>query len=301
MKHVISVSIGSSARNKSVEIELSGEKILIERIGTDGSIKKATDILRYYDGRVDALGLGGADLGLMVDQRYYPIYSIRNIAKNIRYTPLTDGVGLKHTFEAQIANFLEDQCSSWLDQQGRRVFLMVSVSRWGMAQSFIEAGYHCTFGDFMFTIGLPMPVYSRKMILFYNRLLCPLITRLPFSWIYPFESEDVVAVPRFTKHYHNANVIAGDCIYLKKRMPKSMVNKILVTNTTTEDDTNYFQKCGVKYLVTTTPVFQGRSFGTNVLEAVITAIAGKGRNLKAEELESWIKILNIKPEIRELN
>jgi hypothetical protein len=31
MKHAVSVSIASSRRNKSVEIELLGEKVLIER------------------------------------------------------------------------------------------------------------------------------------------------------------------------------------------------------------------------------------------------------------------------------
>lgn len=40
MEQAVSVSIGSSKRNKSVEVELLGEKVLIERIGTDGWMKK---------------------------------------------------------------------------------------------------------------------------------------------------------------------------------------------------------------------------------------------------------------------
>ncbi|KUJ90606.1 MAG: hypothetical protein XD37_1142, partial [Thermoanaerobacter thermocopriae] len=36
MKKVVSISIGSSTRNKTAEVEILGEKFVIERIGTDG-------------------------------------------------------------------------------------------------------------------------------------------------------------------------------------------------------------------------------------------------------------------------
>ena len=40
MKHIVSVSIGSSKRDKRTEQELLGEKVIVERIGTDGSIER---------------------------------------------------------------------------------------------------------------------------------------------------------------------------------------------------------------------------------------------------------------------
>lgn len=62
MKHVVSVSIGSSKRDHKVEIELMGERILIERRGTDGSLAQAGRMIQELDGKVDAIGLGGMDL-----------------------------------------------------------------------------------------------------------------------------------------------------------------------------------------------------------------------------------------------
>ncbi len=58
---------------------------------------------------------------------------------------------------------------------------------------------------------------------------------------------------------------------------------------------------GLKYLATTTPIFEGRSFGTNLLEAALTAYAGKGRVLTVEELESLQKELKIEPTLQKLN
>ena len=74
MKRAVSVSIGSSKRDKAVEVELLGEMVRIERIGTDGDMDKAARLFAELDGKVDAFGLGGADLGLMVDNKWYPLY-----------------------------------------------------------------------------------------------------------------------------------------------------------------------------------------------------------------------------------
>jgi hypothetical protein len=301
MKQVVSVSLGSSARDKSIELEILGEKIHIERIGTNGNLELAGRIIRDYDGKVDAFGLGGADLGLTVREDYYPLHSVRQIAGCAKLTPMVDGMGLKNTLESHVADFLEQNLSHWLDQQGRKVFLVSAVSRWTMAQSFLDAGYSPTFGDIMFSLGLPIPVYSSQNMLRIIKVLCPIVTRLPFRWIYPVGPENETPSPRFERHYREATVVAGDCLYIKQALPDHLWNKMVVTNTTTEADVELFRKCGIKYLVTTTPVLEGRTFGTNVMEAVITACAGKKEPLSREELQVWIDRLGMVPQIRELN
>ena len=83
-------------------------------------------------------------------------------------------------------------------------------------------------------------------------------------------------------------------------MPEDMTGKIIVTNTTTPADVEFLKERGVKYLITTTPVMDGRSFGTNMLEAALVAAAGKGRTLTDDELNQIIDELDLKPQIREL-
>ncbi|MFB0546877.1 MAG: hypothetical protein ACETWB_08195 [Anaerolineae bacterium] len=69
MKRVVSVSLGSSKRDHKVVVELLGQEVSIERIGTDGDAKKAARLYSELDGQVDALGVGGVDLGLRVGDR----------------------------------------------------------------------------------------------------------------------------------------------------------------------------------------------------------------------------------------
>jgi hypothetical protein len=56
-------------------------------------------------------------------------------------------------------------------------------------------------------------------------------------------------------------------------MPARLDSKTVVTNTTTEDNIALLKERGVKAIITTTPRYDGRSFGTNMMEAALTAPA----------------------------
>jgi hypothetical protein len=301
MKHVVSVSLGSASRNKTIKVQIAGEEIVIERIGTGGDMQKAAGIIRDLDGKVDAFGLGGCDLGMTVNGRYYPLHSVKKIADFAKNTPLTDGGGLKNTLESKTAFYLEQQLGGLIQKNGKHVLLVNAVSRWGMARSFIDAGYTCIYGDFMFSLGMPIPVRSEKGILLAVSLFLPLVTRMPFHWIYPVGDTEEKYTPKYERFYHEAAIIAGDCLYIRQHLPKNMNGKIIVTNTTTEEDIDVFRKSGVSHILTTTPVFDGRTFGTNVMEAVIHALSGKKTPLTETELNQWIEKLNLVPQLRQLN
>ncbi|MFY9271602.1 MAG: hypothetical protein WAO37_01165, partial [Thermacetogeniaceae bacterium] len=80
MKRVVSVSLGSSKRDHKVEAEFLGEKFVIERIGTDGDMERAIEVIRELDGKVDAFGMGGIDLYLVAGNRRYALREAKKIA-----------------------------------------------------------------------------------------------------------------------------------------------------------------------------------------------------------------------------
>jgi hypothetical protein len=301
MKRAVSISIGSSKRNKAVEIELMGEKVSIERIGTDGDMEKAAQLYREMDGKVDAFGVGGADLGMMVDKKWYPLYSVQKMVRFVKQTPLVDGAGLKNTLENKLAPFVDKNIGDYVQQRGKKVLVTSGADRWGMSKSFIDAGYETVFGDLMFGLGLPFAVRSEASLKFLAGLLMPIAGRLPFEWVYPTGEKQEVRVPKWEKYYHWGTVIAGDCHYVKRHMPDDMQGKVIATNTTTPEDVALFKKLGVKYLVTSTPVLEGRSFGTNMMEAALVAISGKNRPLTAAEYNELLDKLGFEPQLQELN
>lgn len=299
MKHAVSISIGSSTRNKSVEVELLGEKVCIERIGTDGSMEKAAQLYKELDGKVDAFGVGGTDLGLTVGNKWYPLHSVQPMVRFIQKTPLVDGGGLRHILEIEIAQFIESQVGSYIKE--KKALITAGVDRWDMAMSFTNAGYQCVFGDLMFGLGIPIAIRSIRSIKILAALLLPVVGRLPFDWIYPTGEKQEKCIPKWGKYYQWATVLAGDCLYIKRHMPDRLDGKVVATNTTTPEDVERFRMAGVKYLVTSTPVLEDRSFGTNMMEAAFIAVSGKGRKLTHDELRKMLDQLGLHPQLRQLN
>ena len=298
MKRAVSISIGSSKRNKAVEVELLGEKVLIERIGTDGSMEQAAQMYRELDGKVDAFGVGGTDLGLTVDNRWYPLYSVKPMVRFVKQTPLVDGSGLKNTLERRVVQFMEGKIDGCI--KDKKVLMTTGVDRWGMSVSFEQAGYEMVLGDLMFALGIGLPVRSLAGLKRVAAIMIPIAGRLPFEWVYPTGEKQEKRIPKWEQYYQWANVIAGDCHYIKRHMPDHLDGKVIVTNTTTPEDVALFRQVGIKYLVTTTPVLQGRSFGTNMMEAALVAVSGKGRKLTYAEYDELIERLGMQPQVQEL-
>lgn len=301
MKRAVSISIGSSKRNKAVEVTLLGEKVSIERIGTDGDMEAAALKFKELDGTVEAFGVGGADLGALVDGKWFPLYSVQPMVRFVKKTPLVDGGGLKNTLENKAPAFVDKTIGDYVNSRGRKVLVALGMDRWGLSKSFVEAGYETIFGDFMFGLDIPIAIRKLSTLKTLGNLLMPVVGRLPFEWVYPTGEKQEKRTPKWGKYYEWATVIAGDCHYIKRFMPDSLQGKVIVTNTTTPEDVEAFRKAGVKYLVTTTPVLEGRSFGTNMMEAALVAVSGKGRPLTWDELNQMLDRLGFEPQLQELN
>ena len=303
MKRAVSISIGSSTRDKSGSVNLFGKTIQIERIGTDGDMKKATQLYQELDGTVGALGVGGAVLGLLVGQEWYDFHSILPMVRDVKSSPLVDGTGLKDTLERQAGAIVVPL----LDGKPRRVFNMSGVDRYGLARGFMDQSFESVFGDLMFALGVDIPVRSDAALKRLAKLLTPVLTRLPFHWLYPTGEKQETHTPKFTKYFEWASVIAGDCHYITKYMPERMDGKIVVTNTTTEKDRTLFKNAGVRYLITTTPIVDGRSYGTNMMEAaILTAldwqepVSYAHPNGYFTKMSQVVAELGLKPNLKEL-
>ena len=78
-KHVVSVSLGSSTRDKAVTIELGGVEIRAERRGVDGDTKAFNRLMKELDGTVDVLAVGGTEIAFHVDGEVIPLGKIGGV------------------------------------------------------------------------------------------------------------------------------------------------------------------------------------------------------------------------------
>lgn len=299
MKRAVSISLGSSQRNKAVVVKLLGEEVSIERIGADGDEAKARQMFAELDGQVDALGVGGIDLGVHTPWKLYPLHSALKLVQDVKRTPYVDGSGLKETLERRVMQVVEERIGAEL--QPKTAFLVAGITRYGMTESFIQAGYACVFGDLMFGLDIPLPIRGLSTVNRLARVLMPIVGRMPLSMLYPTGQKQEVVIPKYHAQYQGNTITAGDFLYVKQHMPDDMRGKVIVTNTTTESDVAFLKTRGVRYLITTTPLLDGRTFGTNMMEAALIAASGKGRRLTEAELNEMIEQLGFQPTLQKLN
>lgn len=273
MKHVVSVSLGSHRRDHVVETIIAGEKFRIERVGTDGNLEKAIAMVKALDGKVDAFGMGGIDLYIQAGRNRYMLKDAKRIAEAARLTPIVDGSGLKNTLERKAINYLADK--GIINFREKKVLLVCGVDRFGMAEALVENGANIIFGDLIFSLNIPLQIRSLDTLAALARVLGPVISRLPFKYLYPTGSKQETITGKYGKYYDNNEVIAGDFHYIKKYLPNRIEGKTIITNTVTKEDVALLQERGARMLITTTPELQGRSFGTNVMEAVMVVLLNK--------------------------
>lgn len=293
MKHAVGISLGSSKRDKKVIVNLNGVEIQVERIGTDGDIEKARRLYLELDGKVDAFGVGGVDLYLRLDAREYPLHAALKLVSGVKQTPLCDGRGLKHTLERRVFQLAKAELG---EVRFKQAFIPVSVDRMGLAEAVAEVSDQIVSGDLMVAFGVPIPLYGIPAFKRVASVMLPMVSYFPMSMIF-YGSDGAEQEPKYVKYFEESDLIAGDFLFMRKYMPKSLAGKTVVTNTTTEENIALLKERGVKTVITTTPRYDGRSFGTNTTEAMLTAYADKGRRLTDEELNGLIDELGLKPSV----
>lgn len=307
MKRVVSISLGSSKRNSTSEVELLGERFEVSRIGTDGDMAAFGEKICQLDGKVDAIGLGGCDRYLWTDRKRYTIRDVDRLARLAKVTPVVDGSGVKNTLERKTIQYLQD--TRIVDFAQSKVLVACAVDRFGMAQTIARLTDTAVYGDLMFSLGIPVPMKSYGTVRALAATLLPIITRLPFKWIYPTGKKQESSKPKYQKYYEWADVIAGDFHFIKRTLPTVesglLGGKALITNTLTAEDTQLLADRKLGMFVTSMPEEMkspdGRYYATNVFEGVLITLLGKRpEEVTVEDYEPLLERMNWKPTVRML-
>ena len=304
MKKILSISVGSASRDHTTRKEFLGQLVELSRKGTNGDLRKAVELYKHFDGKVDAFGVGGLEFYLAVGDRRYYFREVQQIRDAVIISKIGDGNGVKGLLVKRAFAALEEHLN--IDGQtlkGMRALKTNAVDRYVMAETLVAFGCDPVFGDFMFSLGLPIPVRKLSTVRLIAAILLPFITKMPFKWFYPLGSaQDKEPEPKWSKYYEEAEILAGDFVSIRAHMPADLSGKIIVTNTTTARNVEELQQRNLKILVTTTPRLEGRSFGTNVMEATLLALMDKPQSeVTSADFLDLIDRIPLEPNIEVLN
>uniref|UniRef100_A0A7C4QX63 Quinate 5-dehydrogenase n=1 Tax=candidate division CPR3 bacterium TaxID=2268181 RepID=A0A7C4QX63_UNCC3 len=294
---VVSLSLGNREGDHQYIGDFFGKKVYIARIGTNGNIYLLKDMIKFFNdlppGKItkshnfikdfdiprvpDTLGLGGTTIYLWKGKTFKEGVLLRDISYRI---PMLDGYLIKMSLEYMVTKEIISR--GFLS--GKKVLLTSAVDREGMALALVEGKSIGTvgdviYGDLMYLLGIGVPIYNIKVLNFITQLLYPIAHNMSISFFYPQGEKQKERVVKWEKWQNWANCIAGDFHQMFTPLIKDLTGKIILTNTTTSKEVEELKSRGLNTLITTTPDFDGRSFGTNVIEALFVALGAKPLNI----------------------
>ncbi len=271
---ICGVSLGSSARDFRAEFSLAGVDYEIQRCGTDGELAKAIDLIKSLDGRVAAIGLGGVNLAYVLGARHYPIREGTALAQAARVTPVVDGAFVKELWEPCLIRELAS--SGRLILRGKQVLLSSALDRYHLGVCLEQLGARVWVGDALLALKLPLLFPTVRSFALAGIAAMPLLSRLPLKFLYPLGKKQESRKQGWNFLLHSMDVFAGDFHLINRYLPPSLTGKSLLTSTLTADDRQELARRGAAHIYPLGLTFSGRSFGANIVDALLTAAAGLG-------------------------
>ncbi len=270
-KEIVSISLGPSGRDYEFTTQMFGEEIHVRRFGADGDVRRAHELVAQFDGQVDAIGLGGMNVYFQVGHRTYIHQQIQQVANAAQISPVVDGVHLKNTLERLAINQVAQQQRGIFSH--KRVFVVSGIDRYAVAQVLGSFTHRILFGDPIFHLNLPFALRSFKQLERYAGLALPALCRAPYGKLCPVGSEQDLRTPRGMKYFDQADIIAGDFVYIRRFAPDNLRGKVVITNALSAADVEDLRERGVESLITITPPLDEKHpfVGSNVIEAIFVS------------------------------
>jgi len=303
MKRVVSISLGSAQRDYHITVQVLGQHVEVRRIGTNGDVARAMALVREFDGKVDAIGLGGLTPVFRIGRARYPHQEAIHIAAQAQRTPVVDGGVVKATLERWAIAQAVQQIPALL--RYKRVLITSGIERYQLAAAISQYEPELRFADPIIHAGIPFlpPPRSIEQLELYAATALPILALLPYRFLHPVALGQEGFDGRAVELFRWADVIAGDFAFIRRFAPNDLTRKTIITDDPSPAEIEDLRRRGVTTLVTMTPPLnEQRPFlAADVLEAIITAITESPRQPGDGEVIDFITAAGWGPTVQDLN
>jgi predicted amino acid dehydrogenase len=272
MKHVVGISLGASSQDFEFTAEFLGEAMRVSRLGTDGSTAKATKLLRHWDKRADAIGLGVLkDSYRAGAHRFIEKDSARLKAIPTR-APVTTGGRLGDIFQEWALRHTQVRLGSYFNNA--RVLFFSGLTNYKLAMAMSEFTDNLRFADPVLQLGVPKLLSSLDALQLYSSG-----AHYVSDWTLPgvMASGPIKEWTRFVlrKAMQKATVIVAPVHELDDFGIEELAGKTLITSTVNEARIAQLRDKGVHLVIDGSPFLFGHALGPQLLDAMVIAATGK--------------------------
>ncbi|MEO8280514.1 MAG: dehydrogenase, partial [Ideonella sp.] len=272
MKQIIGVSLGSKRLDFEFSTTLLGEKLHVRRLGVDGDHAAAARLLRRWDGKCDAIGLGLVKDSEQLRKGSRDAAAAARLKHAVRHTPVSSGERLADIFLEWAVRHAQAELGHFFDNA--RVLFFSGLTNQKLALSMAEYTPNLRFADPMLQLGIPKLLTSLDQLGLYAAG-----AHAVADWVPPrLVPEGLMkqwarhALKRAVAHAH---VVVAPVHELDAMGLEELAGKTVVTTTVNEDRLEHFRDKGVHLVIDGAPQIEGHALDPALLDAMIMAATGK--------------------------
>ncbi|MBK6431328.1 serine carboxypeptidase [Candidatus Amarolinea dominans] len=247
-KQILSLHLGPVG-DTTQEVKLLGQTLSVRRIGADGNQERVADLIREFDGKVDAIALEGMSAKLSLGSASVTHAVGDQLRKSATQTPVLDGNGIRGALERWAVRLVSEAQPGLFSQ--KNVLMVPGLNHRGLAAALEEKAVEVNYADSIIYFRLPTPLGSYVGL---DRGAGPVLAQLkdePFRRLFPLAGTPGVA--RTAAPFEHADVLAGDMGAIRRYAPAELKRKIIVVESASDEDIADLRGRGAEMVITTMP------------------------------------------------
>lgn len=271
MKNVIGVSLGARSQDFEFTTRFLGRRMTVRRIGADRSTERAARLLRHWETRADAIGLGVASNGRAALGGADDEAGAR-LAQLVTRVPVTTGARLGDIFVEWAVRRAQIVLGNYFNNT--KVLFFSGAADHKLAMSMSEYTDNLQFADPVRQLGIPKLLTSLDALALYTRGAHYVAgwkpRKPPAAPVLKLWSNHVLR-----KAMASATVIVAPVHALDDFGLEELAGKTIITSTVNDERIAQFRDKGVHMVIDGAPFMAGHVLGPHLLDAMIVAATGK--------------------------
>ena len=295
MKTVISISLGSTGQDFAFNTRLLGQRLQVQRLGTDGNVAQAVRLIKQWDGRADAIGLGVVKDSARLHARSVSAAQMARLTGAARRTPMSTGERLREIFLEWAVRHAQTELGRYFDNT--RVLFFSGLTNGKLAMAMQEYTANLQFADPLLQLGVPKLLVGMDALNLYASG-----AHYAAAWKPP-RVLPAALQRRWTRYVLGramvkATVVVAPVHELDDFGIEELAGKTIVTSNVNDERLAAFRDKGVRMVVDGSPVLQGHVLGPELLHAMILAATGKSADeILEDDILDIVDALQMAPRI----
>ncbi|NNM21687.1 MAG: dehydrogenase [Gammaproteobacteria bacterium] len=298
MKRVVTVSLGSSAKDHEFEAEFLGHQMQVRRLGADADETKAWELLRRVQADADAVGLGMVRDHFEVGSRRYLDKDTERLLNVVTRCPVTTGARLRRMLQVRAVRHVQRKLGHYFNNN--HVLFLSGMANYEMAMAMSDYTSNLVFADAVFGTGTPKLLKSIRSLEVFARTARVATRFLPDKLTDRLARLTKTKKRVMGKAFDAAHVIVGTFADIEAcGTPANLKGKTLITSAIDDERLAFFRDCEVNLVIDVSPMlFEDRVVGMNTIQAMILAALDiTSEELTEHDLTEIIDELKITPRL----